>query len=84
MHKGRDTQKIPFSEVPNGSGQTAGEVDPHGVQMRAVFMPFKGSAASLCTPRVHAGLFFSLSQRVLCLLPSGRREGCLMEADASK
>jgi hypothetical protein len=32
MHKGRDTQKIPFSEVPNGSGKSAGEVDLHGVQ----------------------------------------------------
>lgn len=43
MHKGRDTQKIPFSEESFGSGKSAGEVDLHGVQTVLSLCFFSGS-----------------------------------------
>ena len=58
MHKGRDTQKIPFSEVPNGSGQSAGEVDLHGVRKELSLCLFSGSSSLASTPKVPVGLFF--------------------------
>jgi hypothetical protein len=74
MHKGRDTQKITFSDMPKGSGQTAGEVDLYGVQKLAVFMLFIRFCSLASTPRVPAGPFF-FPQDPSSLPPTVRREG---------